>query len=71
MVGAVQRTYSVPAIHCEHCQKAIESEVGQVAGVDRVAVDIPARRVVVEGDAPEDLLLAAITEAGFDEVFAV
>jgi|GraSoiStandDraft_41_1057321.scaffolds.fasta_scaffold5409705_2 copper chaperone CopZ len=71
MVGAVQRTYSIPAIHCEHCQHAIETEVGQVAGVDRVAVDIPARRVVVEGDAPEDLLLAALTEAGYDEVFPV
>ena len=71
MVVPMQRTYSVPAIHCEHCQRAIESEVGQVPGVDRVAVDIPARRVVVEGDAPEDQLLAAMNEAGFDEVAPV
>jgi copper chaperone len=64
----MQRTYSVPAIHCEHCQRAIESEVGQVPGIDRVNVDIASKRVVVEGDAPEDLVLAAIAEAGYDEV---
>lgn len=68
MVTCMQRTYSVPAIHCGHCQRAIESEVGQVPGVERVAVDIEAQRVDVEGDAPEEAILAAIAEAGYDEV---
>jgi copper chaperone len=64
----VQRTYTVPAIHCGHCQNAIETEVGQVPGVERVAVDIETKRVTVEGDAPEEAVLAAINEAGYDEV---
>ncbi len=68
MVGAMQRSFTVPAIHCGHCQMAIESEVGQVPGVERVAVDIDAKRVDVEGDAPEEAILAAIGEAGYDEV---
>ncbi len=64
----MQRTYSVPAIHCGHCQRAIESGVGQVPGVERVAVDIDAKRVAVEGNASEEAILAAIAEAGYDEV---
>ena len=61
-------TYLVPAIHCGHCKAAIESEVGEVAGVARVEVDIDSRRVTVEGDATEEAVLAAMSEAGYDEV---
>ena len=59
------RTYSVPDIHCGHCRSAIEGEVGQVDGVVDVTVDIEARSVSVEGDAPEDAILGAIQEAGY------
>ena len=61
-------TYIVPAIHCGHCKNAIESEVSEVPGVSRVEVDIETKRVVVEGDAAEDAVLAAIAEAGYEEV---
>ncbi len=61
-------TYIVPAIHCGHCKSAIEEEVSQVPGVSRVEVDIESKRVTVEGDAPEDSVLAAIAEAGYEEV---
>ena len=61
-------TYSVPAIHCGHCKAAIESEVGGVAGVDRVEVDVEAKRVTVEGDPSEEAVVAAMSEAGYDEV---
>ncbi|MFP5318515.1 MAG: heavy-metal-associated domain-containing protein [Acidimicrobiia bacterium] len=60
--------YVVPAIHCGHCKAAIESEVGGVAGVDRVEVDVDSKRVTVQGDAAEAAVLAAISEAGYDEV---
>lgn len=60
--------YLVPAIHCGHCKAAIESEVGGVAGVDRVEVDIDSKRVTVDGEASEEAVLAAISEAGYDEV---
>ena len=61
-------TYIVPAIHCGHCKNAIEGEVSQVPGVSRVEVDIESKQVVVEGDAAEDAVLAAIAEAGYEEV---
>ncbi len=61
-------TYIVPAIHCGHCKNAIESEVSQVPGVSRVEVDIDSKRVLVEGEPAEDAVLAAIAEAGYEEV---
>jgi copper chaperone len=60
------RRYSVPTISCDHCKAAIESEVGAVAGVEEVEVDVAARTVRVAGDASDDAVRAAIDEAGHD-----
>jgi len=60
------RTYSVPGISCDHCKHAIEGEVGQVPGVDRVQVDVPAKTVAVDGAAADDAIRAAIDEAGYE-----
>lgn len=62
------RTFEVPDIHCGHCKSAIEGEVGQVDGVDRVDVDVDTRRVTVEGKATDDAIRAAILEAGYEAV---
>ena len=58
--------YSVPAISCDHCKHAIESEVGKVDGVASVVVDVDAKSVLVDGTAPDDALRAAIGEAGYE-----
>ena len=58
--------YSVPAISCDHCKHAIESEVGKVAGVASVVVDVDAKSVLVEGTAADAELRAAIDEAGYE-----
>jgi copper chaperone len=60
------RTYSVPGISCDHCKNAIEEEVSQVPGVDKVLVDVPTRLVSVDGGASQDAILAAIDEAGYE-----
>jgi copper ion binding protein len=59
-------TYSVPAISCDHCKHAIETEVSKVPGVSVVTVDIETKTVRVEGDATDVDLRAAIDEAGYD-----
>ena len=64
------RTYSVPSIHCGHCKAAIESEVGKLAGLQRVEVDVDAKTVLVEGEVDEQAVREAIDEAGY-EVAAV
>ena len=61
-----QVTYSVPAISCDHCKHAIETEVAKVPGVSAVAVDVDSKTVRVEGDATDSDLRAAIDEAGYD-----
>jgi copper chaperone len=65
MNGTATRTYSVPGISCDHCKRAIESEVSTVDGVVDVAVDVDAKLVTVAGG--DDLAIrAAIDEAGYD-----
>jgi copper chaperone len=61
-----ERTYTVPGMHCGHCERAVKEEVGAVAGVDSVDVDLEAKLVVVRGDSLDDRQLrAAIEEAGY------
>jgi copper chaperone len=60
------RTYSVPAISCGHCKAAIEGEVGRVAGVERVVVDVDSRSVEVTGEVTDAAIRAAIDEAGYE-----
>jgi copper chaperone CopZ len=59
------RTYSVPGISCDHCKHAIEAEVGAVAGVSDVVVDVAAKSVRVQGG-DDAAVRAAIDEAGYD-----
>ena len=66
-----RRNYVVPGVTCGHCKSAIENEVGQVPGVDFVEVDIESTRVVIDGSASEEALLAAIAEAGYPEVHPI
>jgi copper chaperone len=65
-VATENSTYSVPDISCGHCKQAIESEVGQVDGVERVEVDVDRRTVTVDGTAGEDAVVGAIREAGYE-----
>ncbi|MGL6278492.1 MAG: heavy-metal-associated domain-containing protein [Gaiella sp.] len=61
-----QLVYTVPDISCEHCTRAIESEVVQVAGVTQVVADLETKRVTVVGTALDDgVIRAAIDEAGY------
>ncbi|MBA2741688.1 MAG: heavy-metal-associated domain-containing protein [Actinobacteria bacterium] len=60
-------TYSVPAIHCEHCALSIREEVSEVPGVDTIYVDLDAKTVTVAGrEVSDDLVRAAIVEAGYE-----
>jgi copper chaperone len=63
------RTISVPGISCEHCQTSIEQAVGDLAGVEAVAVDIAARTVDLSYDESAvglDQIIQAIEDVGYD-----
>lgn len=60
-------SYRVPGMHCGHCEASVKREVGAVAGVEVVEVDLETKLVTVRGERLEDAALrAAIDEAGFD-----
>jgi copper chaperone CopZ len=65
MSDTATHTYSVPGISCDHCKHAIETEVGAVAGVARVDVDVAGKVVTVEGG-DDSAIRDAIDTAGYD-----
>jgi copper chaperone len=61
------RTYSVPGMHCAHCEAAVTRELAAVSGVADVDVDLETKLVTVRGAGLDDAaLVAAIDEAGYD-----
>jgi copper chaperone CopZ len=61
-----ERRYSVPDVHCSHCERAIAAEVGAVSGVTSVEVDLDAKVVSVRGRGVDDgAVRAAIAAAGY------
>ena len=66
-MSATAVTYTVPGIHCAHCEAAITREVAAVDGVDSVDVDLETKQVTVSGSRLDDSALrAAIDEAGYE-----
>jgi len=60
-------TYRVDDMSCNHCVVAVSGEVGRVAGVSSVDVDLDAKLVRVGGaDVDGAAVVAAIDEAGYD-----
>jgi copper chaperone CopZ len=65
-MSTYERTYIVAGMTCDHCKTAVTDEVGSVAGVDRVDVDLDTKLVVVHGeDVADEDVRAAIREAGY------
>jgi len=62
-----EATYSVTGMTCDHCVRAVQSEVEKVSGVTSVAVDLGAGRLTVTSDEPVDpgTIRAAVEEAGY------
>ncbi|WP_067489797.1 heavy-metal-associated domain-containing protein [Actinomadura hibisca] len=61
-------TYTVAGMTCGHCVGSVKQEVGQVAGVTAVDVDLASGQVTVTSDGPLDdaLVRDAVEEAGYE-----
>jgi copper chaperone len=60
-------SYTVPGVHCGHCERAVSEELQQVEGVDSVQVDLETKLVTVRGGRLDDTSLrAAIEAAGYE-----
>ncbi|MCC5578087.1 MULTISPECIES: heavy-metal-associated domain-containing protein [Microtetraspora] len=63
-------TYTVTGMTCGHCVSSVKEEVGEVAGVTNVEVDLATGLVTVGSDGPVDAaaIVAAVEEAGYEVV---
>ena len=60
-----ERTYSVPAVHCEGCAGTIEEALEPVEGVQSATVDLGAKTVRVRGTADDTVVRKVLTAAGY------
>ncbi|MBV6399815.1 MAG: hypothetical protein CNIPEHKO_00092 [Anaerolineales bacterium] len=60
-------TYSVPAMHCDHCTHTIEMEVGELQGVQAVKADLSTKKVQITFDTPasEQSIKALLSEIDY------
>ena len=60
-------TYTVTGMSCEHCVASVKEELGELADVTDVAVELDTGKVTVTSDAPVDTeaVRAAVDEAGY------
>jgi copper chaperone len=61
-----QHTYNVSGMSCEHCVAAVSSQVGELAGVAAVEVDLSSGAVTVHASKIDDEAIRdAVEEAGY------
>jgi copper chaperone len=61
-----EQTYIIDGMSCEHCVAAVTAEVGALAGVSAVEVDLAGGTVLVRGgNINRDAVKAAVEEAGY------
>jgi copper chaperone len=61
-------TVTVLGMTCNHCALSVREEVGAIAGVTDVDVDLKSGRVTVDSGAPVDpnAIKRAVEEAGYE-----
>jgi copper chaperone len=60
------RTYHVDGMTCDHCVLSVKDEVGDVAGVAAVDVELDSGTLTVSGvPLRDDAIKAAVEEAGY------
>ncbi|MER7506112.1 cation transporter [Nonomuraea pusilla] len=61
-------TYTVKGMTCGHCVSSVKEEVGAVAGVTSVEVDLASGLLTVTSDGPVETarVAAAVEEAGYE-----
>jgi copper chaperone len=61
------KTYTVTGMTCEHCVNAVSSEIGSLAEVESVDVDLASGLVTVSGTGfTDEQIRAAVDEAGYE-----
>jgi copper ion binding protein len=60
-------TYTVIGMTCDHCSRSVSTEIGTVAGVTAVDVDLATGKVTVTSEQPtsSEHIREAVEEAGY------
>ncbi|NMB60969.1 MAG: heavy-metal-associated domain-containing protein [Chloroflexi bacterium] len=63
----MNKTYSVPSIHCQHCVYTIKMELSELEGVQNVEADLDSKKVSITFDNPEleKTILETLDEIGY------
>ncbi len=66
----VSTTYTVSGMTCEHCVASVTEELSELAGVNKVDVELASGAVTVTSDRElgADEVRGAVTEAGYQLV---
>jgi copper chaperone CopZ len=66
-MALAEHSFTVRGMTCGHCVASVTEEVVEVAGVERVDVDLASGRMVVSGDGfTDDQIRAAVEQAGYE-----
>ena len=66
-MSTTEQSYKVEGMTCHSCVAMVSDEVGEVAGVESVEVDLGSGTVTVQGnDVDEEAVRRAIVEAGYE-----
>ena len=57
--------YTVTGMSCAACQARVEKAVSKVPGVTECSVSLLTNSMGVEGTAPPDVIIRAVTDAGY------
>lgn len=62
--------YKVTGMTCGHCESSIKAEVGQIAGIQSIAVSAKTGKLLVTSHTGLDdaAVLGAVEEAGYEAV---
>jgi copper ion binding protein len=66
-MAPTEQNFTVQGMTCDHCVASVTEEVSEVAGVERVDVELTSGRMVVAGERfTEQQISAAVEEAGYE-----
>lgn len=58
----------IEGMSCGHCVRHVKDALEELKGVTKVEVDLASKSAILEGDAADSDIKAAIEDAGYDVV---
>ena len=63
----MNKTYTIPAIHCQHCVHTVKMELEEIEGVEKVDIDLDSKKASVVFNPPEveQTIIETLAEIGY------